>query len=269
VLAGLADLSGNGRAEILARRCPGGGMPDQLEVLTSPVVASQRAEPEAEMPPVELDLTASKAFEALSSEALEVPPPTGGGYLSGLQSRDPMFGVHRPIALTDLDGDGIADIVLPMGTNTHIWRGGPDIAERVAQRRSDRVIVGAGFGMAMFSQSWQPAELGGQSDPGLLLSPLRSDDSLRPPAAASGVPELERFALPEARLYRGGWQDLRVLDLRRLAADAIWDGRATQGQPNQHLWAMGDFNGDGLTDMVLGGGQLNAVERFDIVFGPF
>jgi hypothetical protein len=32
---------------------------------------------------------------------------------------------------------------------------------------------------------------------------------------------------------------------------------------------MGDFNGDGLTDMVLGGGQLNAVERFDIVFGPF
>ncbi len=274
VLAGLGDLDADGRDDIVARSCSEDeALPDQLRVLKgAPSDASGRWI----APPLPgLGLFGGGMAGLDQDRRQVVPRPGNRGYLALQSPRGPHEGLDRPFFLTDVSGDGVKDIVLPSGVHTHIWLGGPRIAERVASMQSDRIFLRVGFGMTSLSRSWAPRDLDGDGQLDLYLAMQRDAE----PHHGHGTPtrlkdpnnNLDVDFEPGARFYLADWQGRQVLDTRRLEPEALWNGRARSDgeEAGAHVWAMGDFNGDGIGDLLLATGLLDAVKRFQIVHGPF
>ena len=66
---------------------------------------------------------------------------------------------------------------------------------------------------------------------------------------------------PDARLGQG--VHVRLIDVSSDEADDIWnDARYT-------LWAFGDFNGDGIDDVMLGSPAASIDSEYPVIYGPF
>lgn len=252
-LAGAADLSGDGIDDLVLRQCPGNGLPDQLRVI--PGGASDFADHPA---PSADSLTSGslQLGQAGGAPSIDIVPP-GRGYLGGRVGGG-MPGDPIPLFFTDLDADGIRDIVLPHNRNTHVWLGGADIAERVDASRSDRVFVGAGFGETARSGGWRTGDLTGDGAPDLLLTDVQAAE--RP--GEGGVVTAESRALQPIHVFSGSRAILEVLDLGLDSPDAAWR------EPGLALWGMADFNGDDVIDLLLGDANASRSSNYSIVFGP-
>lgn len=252
-LAGVADVTGDRVADIVARRCPGSGLPDELRVVAggAGILASTELAPVTLARPRDLyDGTAE------GGEGPNVPPPApdpGRGYIPSGGGTEPTPFFPAPFFLEDVNGDAVRDIVLGFGANTHIWLGGPDVARKVARMQSDRVFVKAGYGHMSSTDGWRTADLDGDGRRDLLLTGTTGASAMlgsHCAANAGCVPgaagRTSATGLTSMKFFKTSWADAEVLDLDTDAPDAEWnDAQLTP-------WAMGDFNGDGRTDLLLG-----------------
>lgn len=270
-LAGAGDVSGDGIADIVGRRCPGSGLPDGVWV--QPGAAADAAAPgDGGTPAVVRIGTAGTASGAAfdprgaagdTTDVVPPPPPSpgrgyvggaGGGGLNLIQPGDPV-----PLFVTDVDDDGTADIVHVFRGSAHVWLGGPDIAADALANRTDRIYLGAGFSELARTRAWRTGDLDGDGGPDLLLA-----DAL--PVVAEGKPTAivrsdERTRVP-LRLFRGARAAADVIDLATETPDAQW------AAPTQALWGMGDFNGDGAVDLLMADPAAARGSDVSIVHGP-
>lgn len=273
-LAGVADVTGDRVADIVARRCPGGGLPDELRVVAggAGILAS------TELAPVTLARPRDLYDAADGGEAPNVPPPApdpGRGYLPSGAGREPTPFFPAPFFLEDVNGDNVRDIVLGFGDNTHIWLGGAGIAQKVARHQTDRVFVKAGYGHMASTDGWRTADLDGDGKRDLLLTGA-AGASADPATTAlgcgaagarcSGNAHNPTSGITSMKLFRTAWTDADVLDLDTDVPDAEWN------DPQLTVWAMGDFNGDGKIDLLLGqpltNGTRTNVVTLSIALGP-
>lgn len=301
-LAGVADVSGDGVPDILARRCMGDGLPDQLRVTAggndlARTVAMQNFASPVRLPALDKIVRGQMHTAGLpgaeyatdgvdGGESPNVPPPSepGRGYLPAGEPPTPFF--PSPLFVEDVNDDGVRDIVLGFGDNTHIWLGGADIAARVAEMRTDRVFVHAGYGRLVATQSWKPIDLNGDGKRDLMLTGSASNaTSNRCPANARCAPatmppggpgstggaDVKGGGLGSMRFYQRDWSQMDVLDVEQDAPEAMWNSESLAP------WGMGDFNDDGVTDLLLdaatpgissAAGVANG-SSLSIAFGPF
>lgn len=249
-LGGVADVTGDGIDDVVFTRCPGRRLPDALGVLPgSPALAVATA---AWRTSTE-DPIQSPGVDAARADA-DVPPPgePGRGYLSGGAGPDPL---DRPLFFDDVDADGVRDIVLGFGANAHVWLGGDDIAARLEARRTDRVIVGAGFGALARTRGWRGADMDGDGVRDLLLvQPARTAATN---AASGATVDPASEVRTRVEIYAGERAAVDVLDTDLDAPDAIWQPASLS------LDGMADINGDGFTDLVWSFGS-----SLSIHYGP-
>ena len=260
-LAGAGDVTGDGVADLLIRRCPGEKLPDQLEVIPGPGPSiGCPGVPGGSIQPIEPD----RPFTTLDGDQPayadgDVPPPgiePGRGYLPASDSGG------QPFFLEDVNADGVADILLPVGRNTHVWLGGHGVAEKIARNRSDRIFVGAGFGEMGRAGGWHSADLNGDGGQDWLLTD--APPQIAATAKAPGSSGLLINVPPSTiHIYRDGRPSLDVLDTTFDAPEARWE------KPELAVWGMGDFNGDGRTDLLLGDAFGNIRRsQYGVMFGP-
>jgi len=260
-LVGVAEATGDDRLDLVVRRCPGEGLPDTLGLVAGGAWPASLPIEDAipDRPPVTPGEPPSKPAPPRSGY---LPPSSPGG------TGDNPFEPGATAFVTDLDGDGIADVGMDFTDKTHIWRGGPDLGDRLLAMHSSRAFVRAGYGMAQANHSWRPADLDGDGTRDLLVT-------LRPPVPLVPEEEVQRSDDPRGprpvvetpsaqplHIFRDGRVDDTVLDITREPADAVWTDE------QQALWAMGDFNGDGLADLLLGSPPGSGEASFGVVFGP-
>lgn len=204
-------------------------------------------------------------YEARGAEAADTPlKPTTTFPL-------PLSRKISVLPAQDINSDGVDDLIFfailfEFGDKAHVFNGGPDVRVRVAAGHSDRIVLNASFGATMLAQSWRRSDLDGDARPDLVLAqqpadsapPSRSDPrEAKQPTVTTGTPIL---------MFRGGdgYETEEVLDAEDRPASATWR------DPASHLWGVGDFNGDGITDVLLGSDPTDLTEsRFPVVFGPF
>lgn len=261
-LAGVADVTGDGIDDIVLRGCAGGLLPDQPLA-----VAGGSALPSA------IDML--------------IPPPEpgpgnpvrpGGGYVA-ISAPGGILTEPTPFFIADLNQDGVQDLGLGLGENTHVWLGGPDMPAKLAARRTDRVLVGARFGMTNFTRSWRPQDFDGDREPDLALIPRGPilNQSTRTEQRGTVVVSTS-FVTERLRIFGSGSLGAPVVDTD--LDTPILDWRVSRA--GDELWAMGDFNGDGQTDLLLGnpiqssmrnahrrGGSVQgSATDYALVFGP-
>lgn len=262
-LAGVADVTGDGIDDIVLRACAEDGLPDQPLA-----VAGARDLPatiDMLIPPPEPDPT---------------EPVRPSGYVALAAQSNSVFTEGRPFFIADLNQDGVADLGLGLGDNTHVWLGGPDMPAKLAARRTDRVLVGARFGMTNFTRTWQPRDLDGDREPDLALIPRGPilNQSARTDQRGTVVVSTS-FITERLRIFGAASLGAPVVDTD--LDTPILDWRVSRG--GDELWAMGDFNGDGQTDLLLGnpiqsamrhlsrarsGSVQGSATDYALVFGP-
>ncbi len=282
-LAGAGDVTGDGIADIVLRQCGGGGLPDALRVvpgvgpdigcpgLAGVVRLDEPAWPDWKPVGPALPVDPARIVSAMHASVGgtggsyaavagaadadgDVPPPDPGrGYL---QAGAP--GSSPPFFLDDVDGDGVLDIALGFGQNTHIWLGGPDVVDKVARQHTDRVFVGVGFGDLDRTSGWRSTDLDGDGRRDWLLTDFVPNAT----TVSNNQVTFRTFAPPTLHLYRGGRPALDVVDLLFDEPEARWE------KPSMPVWAMGDFDNDGHTDLLLGDTVNLARSMFAVAYGP-
>lgn len=276
-LLGTGDLNQDGLTDIVTRRCPGRAVPDMLGLVPGrrdwPVQLSidgavQVAEPEI-LPP------------GPAPTAAPVDPEPPRGYVAFSPVPKSLFDRPSAFFIQDVNQDGAPDLGFGFSDKTHVWLGGPNIAARLKANRSDRVYLQAGFGGTSLSGSWRISDLTGDGKVDLLLTqrggaaqsgaadrpipaPIvlgapRAGDSDQPLPNGGGV---EVFAEP-LKIYAGARTQQRVLDLAADEPDAVLS------DPTLDLWLIGDFNGDGRDDLMLGSPGQSSTSAYQVLFGPF
>jgi len=258
-LAGVGDVNGDGLRDLITRRCLSEGVPDQLGV----VLGQDEG---------------LRGFVQLRGAIPDRPPPDPG------QPRrpPPVPGYYRPpdamigstlfariptTLIEDFNDDGVDDVAFEFSDKTHVFLGGEGIADRILDGRSDRVMLRAGTAGMAISRTWRRFDVDGDGERDLMLT-LIPDDRLADPfnerqgnagsMIGTDFEPIHVFTSDEL-------QQRPVLDLARTAADHVWDADATI-QP----WALGDFNGDGIEDVILGSlPGLVQESIFPVLFGPF
>jgi hypothetical protein len=260
-LVGVGDVTGDGRRDLVVRRCPTALSPPQLRVIAGreswPAELSADGDAAPSAPGI---LPTPTAPAPLPTE----PPPPSGGYLPA-----PRFGgsggdVSMPpeARLADVNGDAVLDITLEFAGKSHVWYGGPQVVARVATNRTQGVFVKAGYGALPLTRSWRAVDLDADGKSDLLLSKPIDPSLLNCQAGpclnfvtqdASGRPVF---------LFAGSKPSRRVVDVDLDAADAVWD------DPAAVLWGLGDFNGDGRDDLLMGSSPGAFDSVYGLVFGP-
>ncbi|MFN8421862.1 MAG: hypothetical protein U0470_00190 [Anaerolineae bacterium] len=229
-------------ADIVVRRCEGGGLPDQLGLVegrpAGPATVKVAGAIEPATPP---DLPPAPGRPGTPPE-----PPGGGGYIQ-IDPRGPAMNIFDalPTFFTeDLNGDGVLDIGFGLADKTHVWLGGRDLGTRLVEDRSDRIFLGAGLGGSMANRTWRPTDLNGDGRRDLALTQLRTLATAKVDAAGNAT--FESSASEPIHVFARDRAADDVIDVSSDPADDIWsDARYT-------LWAFGDFNGDHVDDVMLG-----------------
>lgn len=253
-LAGTGELTGDGMADIVLRRCVAPGQPTQVRLLpgraTWPATLSAEDEPDI-LPPGEP--------APPPPPAPELPP--SGGYLPAAPIRSLSAQMPDEVLIADLNGDGLDDIGLAFASKTHLFHGGPGIQARVLENRSSGLFQRVGFGAAPLTRSWGMRDADGDGRRDLILSQAIAPSLL---ACPSGGCERTAEAPAEQPLYvyTGTRASRRVLDPRLDAPDLRLQS------PGNVLWGMGDFDGDGHSDLLLGSAPGAFDSVYALVFGP-
>ena len=279
-LGDIADVTGDGRPDLLLRRCPGGNLPDlpgivpgredwpaeiQIDgaVVETAVMPSQDSVgAEASARPLALDLVAGLPDPGGLILPVTLDPRSQGlDYLRESERRpDPsplgFMPAPPPLLGRDLSGDGVADVLLGGSADMHVWLGGEDIGARMLTGRSDRIYLGASLAGAALSDAWAPADLDGDGDLELPLArhvppPDGANAELPPPGPL--------------HVFDGDWQSRDVLDLSRgsPAAAATWQ------HPSLGLAGIADVDGDGRSDVLVATHPAADEARLGIILGPF
>jgi len=253
-LAGTGELTGDWMADIVLRRCVAPGQPTQVRLLpgraTWPATLSAEDEPDI-LPPGEP--------APPPPPATELPP--GGGYLPAAPSRSLSAQMPDEVLIADLNGDGLDDVGLAFAGKTHLFHGGPGIQARALANRSSGLFQRVGFGAAPLTRSWGMLDADGDGRRDLILS-----HAIAPTLLACPSGGCERTAAAPADLplyvYTGARAGRRVLDPRLDAPDLRMQS------PGNVLWGMGDFDGDGQADLLLGSAPGAFDSVYALVFGP-
>jgi hypothetical protein len=249
-LAGTGDVTGDGLVDLVVRRCTSPQAPPQLRVVPG------RHEWPATLA-VEQGVNIPTAAPGIVPT---VEPPVGGGYLPST----PLAGGLPPLVfLQDVSGDGILDIGLEFAGKTHLWHGSSTIADRVARNRASGIILKAGFGAAPLTRSWRMLDLDGDGRDDLALS--RPMDPVNLACMASDCRSKGHTLGADGGdvlMYSGALSTRRVLDAALDSPDAVWS------DPSSVLWGLGDFNGDGHDDLLLGSTPSAFDSIYSLVFGP-
>jgi hypothetical protein len=183
------------------------------------------------------------------------------GYNETWLSRDAMWRVRTDWTsgaanlpnyfVRDVNSDGVADIAFSLDGTTHVWYGGPELVRHQSLSRSNRVFLNASFGSLSYTRAWRPADLTGDGRNDLLLTKFAGASRDSGFGSLSGQP---------IYVFQDG-RGADLLDVSSAPSDAVWN------DPTQVLWGMGDFNGDGLDDLLLG---CRSVQDFfyPFVYGP-
>lgn len=275
-LLGAGDLNQDGLTDIVTRRCPGRAVPDMLGLVPGRrdwparlrIDGAVTAEPEI-LPPGPEPTRAP----------VEPEPPRG--YVSFSPTPKSLFDRPAAFFLQDVNQDGALDLGFGFSDKTHVWLGGRDIATRLRRNHSDRVYLQAGFGGTSLSGTWRVSDLTGDGRPDLLLTQRGGaslDASAERPVPApivlggaaaddsrpSGVTGGGREVLAEPlKIYAGARTGQRVLDLAADQPDAVIS------DPALDLWLIGDFNGDGRDDLMLGSPGQSSTSSYQVLYGPF
>jgi len=247
-LAGAADVTGDGVADVVLRRCVAKGQPTQLRVL--PGRASWPSTLSAENVP---DIVPPPEPEP------EPQLPPGGGYLPDV----PQLPLAMPdqFVMQDVNGDGLNDLGIEFAGKTHLFYGGVDIVGRTQKNRTSGVFLRSGYSAMPLTHTWRMLDLNADGrrdlllsqsiDASLLLCPAGGCDSIATPPAGQPV-----------YVFTGTQMQRRVIDPRMDAPDVLWNS------PGAVIWGTGDFGGDGRPDLLLGSppGAFDSV--YTLVFGP-
>jgi hypothetical protein len=256
-LAGVGDVTGDGQADLVLRRCKVAGSPPQLRVLAGrrdwPASITADGIPLGGGP----DLVPTPT--PIAPEPTEEPPPPSGGYLPSGSGEVTM---PAQVRLQDVSGDGVLDIALEFAGKTHLWFGGPAIVDRVATSRTHGAYLKAGYGALPLTRSWRTVDLDADGRKDLLLSKSIDPALLQCPAGAC-----QATVKPDANgrpvyLYTGAHATRRVVDLELDTADAVWN------DPANVIWALGDFNADSKDDLLMGSSPGAFDSVYTLVFGP-
>ncbi len=263
-LIGIADATGDALPDLVVRRCPGDGVPD------TPALVAGGNWPA--MLPIEGAIPNRPPITP--GEPPKRPAPPSTGYLPPNPAPVPgesPFTARPSLFIADVDGDEIADIGMDFTDKTHIWLGGPDLTDRLLRMHTSRAYVRAGYGLTHANGTWRPTDLDGDGTKDLLVTlrpPVSLVDEAREEGPGIGRPDVPaprepaEPAIQPMHIFRGGRLDASIVDVAREAPDLVWQDES------QSLWAIGDFNGDGLDDLILGSEPGSGEARFSVVFGP-
>ena len=65
------------------------------------------------------------------------------------------------------------------------------------------------------------------------------------------------------KIYAGARTTQSILNLAEDEPEAIWQ------DPSMDLWLIGDFNGDGRSDLMMGSPGQSSTSAYAVFFGPF
>ena len=250
-LGDVGDVTGDGWPDLLLRRCAGEDLPDQPDLVEGraewPARMTTRA-PVPERPP------------GLPAEVQR--PPSAGGYVPVVPSVPAEALAPRPLLVArDLDGDGVDEAIFEFNGRAFAWRGGADIGDRLQAGVPDRALTGIDMAAASISRAWDlldvdgdgardlvlggpPAPVGGGRDLGRVIAAGGQRSALAP-RQENGEPgaEEEPAGPPGVAIFSGG------------PRAAVVDGAAPDAALGRHgltLWGLGDFDGDGIGDLLVG-----------------
>ena len=270
-LAGAHDVTGDGVADLVVRKCAT-GMPTQLRVV-----------PGRGTWPATIQLAGSTDTKAspsvLPTEEPQPPqPPPGGGYGKGGNGSNAATCTDRgePVIFGDLNGDGVLDVGMVVGEKSHLWYGGRDLAERMEANRTSGIILGGGVGGLAVTNGWRVADMNNDGTDDLVMTKDEPSFVQAMRAVPRGAGGSDEHGAPKsgigcgmklgrsAAVYTQGQIRRRVLDTVMDAPDLVWPSFGST------LWGIGDFNGDGVDDLLLGPmpGSHNSQPDLQVVYGP-
>jgi hypothetical protein len=153
-----------------------------------------------------------------------------------------------------LNEDGVKDVIIEFAGRSHFWYGGADLESRIAAGRSSGVMHGTTFGASGITRSWRVANIDADAASEFVMD-TRLNDREAERRSRQGFVATGPLRIFGLDALRGG-----ILDSNTVP-DVEWF------HPDLLLWGLGDFDGDGFEDLLLGASPAQP-GFFALKFGP-